>query len=128
LGKTSTSFKPGKSGNPNGRPKVAIDLRDLARQHGPACITLLAEMSGLLPGKPAEAEAARIAAIKEILDRGYGKATQPVSGDPDGPPIAVDFRWADATPPVITVETIEADDDAVVVVTFATNPPLISEC
>jgi hypothetical protein len=127
LGKTSTSFKPGKSGNPNGRPKVAIDLRDLARQHGPGAITLLAQMSGLLPGKPADNETARIAAIKEILDRGYGKATQPVSGDPDGPPIAVDFRWADATP-VVTVETIDADDDADVVVTFATNQPLISEC
>jgi hypothetical protein len=46
----------------------------------------------------------------------------------NGAPIAVDFRWADATPPVVTVETIEADDNDDVVVTFATNPPLISEC
>ena len=38
----------------------------------------------------------QIAAIMELLDRGYGKATQPLSGDPDGPPLAVDFRWADA--------------------------------
>jgi len=50
-----------------------------------------------------------------------------VTGE-NGAPIAVDFRWADATPPVVTVETIEADDNADVVVTFATNPPLIGEC
>lgn len=42
----------------------------------------------------------------------------------NGAPIAVDFRWADATPPVI--EVTAAEDD--VVVTFATNPPLIGEC
>jgi hypothetical protein len=47
-----------------------------------------------------------------------------VTGE-NGAPIAVDFRWADATPPVIEV-TASDDDD--VVVTFATNTPLISEC
>jgi hypothetical protein len=123
--RTATSFRPGKSGNPSGRPKVVGEIRDLARQHGTAAIRLLAQMSGLLPDKPAaEAETARIAAIKELLDRGYGKATQPLSGDADGPPLQVDFRWADATPQV--VEAIEDASD--VVVTFATNPPLIGEC
>jgi hypothetical protein len=44
----------------------------------------------------AESEAARIAAMKEILDRAVGKPTQPVSGtdDPDKPQlpsIAVSF-------------------------------------
>ncbi|WP_447986972.1 DUF5681 domain-containing protein [Nitrospira sp. Nam74] len=30
----STSWKPGQSGNPGGRPKVLIEVRDLARNHG----------------------------------------------------------------------------------------------
>lgn len=42
----------------------------------------------------------------------------------NGAPIAVDFRWADATPPVI--EVTETDGD--VVVTFATKQPLIESC
>lgn len=34
----------------------------------------------------AESEASRVAAIKEILDRGYGKAPQPMTGeDGEGP-------------------------------------------
>jgi hypothetical protein len=34
-------------------------------------------------------EQARVAAIKELLDRGYGRAPQAVSGDPDGEPVVV---------------------------------------
>src|SRR4051794_17592647 len=91
-------FARGMSGNPSGRPRVVQEIRDLARQHGPAAIAALAEMAGLTPGVQAEAETARIAALREILDRGYGKATQPLSGDPDGPPLAIEFTWADAIP------------------------------
>jgi hypothetical protein len=53
------------------------------------------------------------------------KEAQDVNIGGTNTPIAVDFRWADATPPVIEV-TASDDDD--VVVTFATNQPLISEC
>ena len=35
----------------------------------------------------AESEAARVSALKEILDRGYGKATQPLGQDPDLAPL-----------------------------------------
>lgn len=46
--------------------------------------------------KPAESEAAQIAATKELLDRGYGKAVQPQSGpDGEGPVVTeVVYRWA----------------------------------
>ncbi|MCY1547706.1 hypothetical protein D9M68_837760 [compost metagenome] len=33
--------------------------------------------------------AARVAAAKDILDRGHGKATQPIAGDPDRPPVGM---------------------------------------
>src|SRR5205809_920571 len=88
----------GRSAGTSGRPKVAFEIRDLAREHGPAGIAKLAELAGLTPGTPAEAEAVRVTAIRELLDRGFGKPTQPLSGDPDGAPMAIDFRWADATP------------------------------
>lgn len=37
--------------------------------------------------KEADSDAAKIAAGRELLDRGYGKATQPIAGDDDAPPI-----------------------------------------
>lgn len=87
--RSDTSFRPGQSGNPKGRPKVVFEIRDLAREHGPGAIALLAEMAGLTSGIRAEPDAVRVTALRELLDRGFGKATQPVSGDPDGPPVTI---------------------------------------
>ena len=69
-----------------GRPKGAVnkttkEIKALAREFGPPAISKLAQLSGLLVGTPAaESEGAQIAAIKELLDRGYGKATQEITG------------------------------------------------
>jgi hypothetical protein len=43
----------------------------------------------------AENEGTRIAAIKELLDRGYGKSPQAVSGDAIGGPVNITVRWLD---------------------------------
>ena len=59
--------------------KATAEIKGLAQQYGPAAIEKLAEMAGLLQhkdAKPAESEQARVTAVKELLDRGYGKATQ----------------------------------------------------
>jgi hypothetical protein len=75
---------------------------------------MLAEMAGIVPGKMAASEVTRVAAIRELLDRGYGKATQPIAGD-TGQPLRIDFRWADAKdnlfPEERTLPTIEATAD-----------------
>jgi hypothetical protein len=106
-----------------GRPKGALnkatrDIKLAAREFGVPAIARLAQLSGLmLPDKPgAESESAQIAAIKELLDRGFGKATQPLSGDPDGSPLAIDFRWADALPAALAEPAIDADET--ITVTF----------
>ncbi len=72
-----------------GRPKGALnkatkDIKELARAHGPEVIEGFWRLF-----KEAHSDAARIAAGKDILARGYGKATQPIAGDGDGGPIAV---------------------------------------
>ena len=50
----------------------------LAQKYAPAAIKELARLS-----TAAESEAARVAAGKELLDRAYGKPTQPVIADVD---------------------------------------------
>jgi len=73
------AFQPGQSGNPGGRPKASARVRDAAREHTEAAIQVLVDIA--LGG---ESEAARVAAANAILDRGYGKPSQPVDGDGEG--------------------------------------------
>lgn len=70
------------AGTPN---KVQREDRELARKYGPKAIEELAKMAGLKGevGR-AEAEAVRKGALDSILDRAYGKPTQPIDGDGDG--------------------------------------------
>jgi hypothetical protein len=75
-------------------------------------------MGGLVNGvKAAHNESARIAAIIALLDRGFGKPTQTISGDTNSS-LLVDFRWAsDAAPvasiqPVLVIEAEATDADA----------------
>ena len=78
-----------------GRPKGSVnkataDIRALAQKHGPDAIATLINIMTTRDDTPT----AQIAAAKELLDRGYGKATQPVSGDANGPPIKQEITWA----------------------------------
>ena len=76
-------FVKGQSGNPGGRPRAVAEVRELARMHAPEAIIELVRLT-----KEAKSETARIAAIKELLDRAYGKATQFLISENDGPPLA----------------------------------------
>ena len=100
-----------KPGVPN---KQTVEIRTIAMQYGPAAIAALATMAGLAPGTPAESEPARIAALKEVLDRAYGRATQPVSGDASAPAVAVEFTWMNASDAIPTTPEPLADDVAIV--------------
>jgi hypothetical protein len=59
------------SGRKKGVPKATRDIKALAQR----CRRSPSLVKG---AKAAESEQARIAALKKILDRGYGKATQAV--------------------------------------------------
>lgn len=65
-------FKKGQSGNPGGRPKQDIHLRDLARAHSAEALATLVRIA---TSKKAPA-AAQVAAACAILDRGHGKPMQ----------------------------------------------------
>lgn len=74
-----------KAGAPN---RVTADIKALAQTYGPEAVDTLAEIMRDGSHPPA----ARVAAAKELIDRGFGKAVQPteLSGK-DGMPFAYEF-------------------------------------
>ena len=67
-------FPIGVSGNPTGRPKSDIKIRDLAREHTPAALNTLVEIMK----NPNAKESSRVQAASAILDRAYGKPPQSI--------------------------------------------------
>lgn len=78
-------FKAGESGNPGGRPKRTAEELDLiaaCKDRTPAALAVIESI--MMKG---ENERNRLAAAQAIIERGYGKAVQPVeaSGRNGGP-------------------------------------------
>lgn len=60
--------------------KSTADIKALAQKHGGDVIAMLAKLM-----QNADSDQAKIAAGKELLDRGYGKPTQVIGGDDELP-------------------------------------------
>jgi hypothetical protein len=73
-----------KAGTPN---KATLEIKELARVHGPTAIERLVKLSRDPSG------AVAVAACRELLDRGYGKAPQPHDGDGQGGAIKWVVGW-----------------------------------
>lgn len=78
------AFKKGQSGNPGGRPKAVKEIKALAQQQSKAAIKRLTEW--MQSNEPKASVAAAIA----LLDRGYGKPTQALTGA-DGGPVVIEW-------------------------------------
>ena len=60
------------------------EVRDLARSYTAIAIEKLAHLV-----QHAKSEQACIAAASALLDRGWGRPTQPIAGDNDMPPVGI---------------------------------------
>lgn len=75
---------PRTGGRVKGTPNHAtVEIKELARKHGPAVIEGLVRLARDPSG------AVAVAASRELLDRGYGKAPQPQTGEGGGGPVQV---------------------------------------
>lgn len=77
---TPASFKPGQSGNPNGRPKRTpeeLDLIAACKAKTPQALNTMLEIM-----EHGENERNRLAAAQAIIERGHGKAVQPTLNTP----------------------------------------------
>lgn len=83
--------------------KGTAEIKALAQQYGPDILKRLARLAGLLePKEPgSQSDITQLGAMRELLDRGYGKAAQPQAG-PDGegnPIVEIIYRWGNPVKP-----------------------------
>lgn len=90
---TAGSFKPGQSGNPNGRPKQTQEQKDALaaiRALAPKAAEIMAEILADAKAPPA----VRVKVANDILDRTYGKPEATVHIDGDKARMVDDIRAA----------------------------------
>jgi hypothetical protein len=76
--------------------KAKEDIRSLARKHTASAVKCLA---GIM-NQPKAPAAARVAAANALLDRGWGKAAQPLTGEGgEGALVVQIVRFTDADNP-----------------------------
>ena len=93
--KPGTVTKPPGSGRkPGQQNRTTLEIKELARVYGPAAIAELARLAGLTKADGSENEGTRVAAIKELIDRGYGKAAQIHAGSDELPPVKHEHGFA----------------------------------
>jgi hypothetical protein len=69
-------------GRPRGVPnRSTAELKQLALAYGKPALARLALLAGLTKEPGSESEAVQLGAMRELLDRGYGRPAQTIGGD-----------------------------------------------
>lgn len=86
-------FKKGQSGNPGGRPKEVNEVKDLARKHTKEAIDRLAFWMR------SDNPKASVSASGQLIERGWGKAPQEITGADGGALVVEIVRYSDSNSP-----------------------------
>lgn len=107
-------FVKGKSGNPTGRPKSDIQLRDMARKWTSEIMNVFYEIAT----DKSEKGTTRVAAGNALMDRGYGRPAQSLQikgGGPGGLPLGLNVAFIENVnmqlpeKPVVVIEAKKED-------------------
>jgi hypothetical protein len=99
VARSGSTFKPGQSGNPGGRPKALKEVIELCRDLTAKGV----ERMGKILADDTAPPAAQVAAFNAVMDRGWGKVSQAVElSGPDG----------EAIPTSLTIVFKAPDGDA----------------
>jgi len=82
------AWKPGQSGNPSGRPKMPVELKEMLKRIAPEMFQVVIDIAKDPKSKPSD----RIKASEILIERVYGKAAQPICGDEEGSAIVVKLQ------------------------------------
>jgi hypothetical protein len=96
----TTKWQKGTSGNPGGRPRMPDDLKKSCRRLALRGLHVLAEIINDRPVydaagklvKMGAKDSDRLAAVKLVMEYGFGKPVQPVGGEGDDGQIVVEIR------------------------------------
>ncbi len=94
------------------KPRAIVDIKSLCREHTQKCVDVLIAILE----QPKTPPAVRVAAAHVLLDRGWGKPAQVVTGDESGVPISVIHRVIVSLPDVV--------DDAIVIENDENTTPI----
>ena len=95
-------------GRPKGsRNKVTADIKALAQKSGPKVIKELLRLA-----TKATNEGTRVAAAKELLDRGYGRAQTGIDMKLEGGVTLVDLLTSLAAVPAVEADAANSGDEA----------------
>jgi hypothetical protein len=75
--------RDGAGRKPGALNKVSADIRALAEPYGAPAVAELAKLAGLTATPGAANDATRVAALRELLDRAYGRPAQYISNTSD---------------------------------------------
>ncbi len=81
---TQGGKRPGAGRKPGTPNKATAEIKAIAQKYTPKAMEELSRLA-----LKATSESARVAAIKEIFDRGYGRAVQSINACEDGAPLVI---------------------------------------
>ena len=90
-------FRPGQSGNPKGRPKVGTSLSEYIRLLGGANGKAYVDKLHAIATEEHPNVNARMQACQILLERGFGKPVQPVTGEEGAGPVVIKHVYATAS-------------------------------